>query len=316
LYRRQLSSEPIIGNLDQRDFDSQEIYPEDSIKQKLQIQMISDNVDDDGRLHQDKICRDKVWSGIMDVIALTDILKINIVMLIMVKKGYTVQPFVYKKNAKTIFVKYNGVNHFEPLIPLFNVKSPSVKHLDSSKSLSPKTKRMIEEMDKMSKSKSVSTETKRIIEEIDKMDKMNKGKPLSAETKKILKKMNKASKSKKSIEITVNCPSDKDFNPKTKRCVKKCPAGFTRNEQFKCHNVTKKNKLKEDYLKEDSLKEDSLNEGSLKDASMEMVIQGKRVKHCPSDKDFNPKTKRCVKKCPAGFTRNEQFKCHNVTKRQ
>ena len=118
--------------------------------------------------------------------------------------------------------------------------------------------------------------------------------------------MNKASKSKKSIEITVNCSSDKDFNPITKRCVKKCPNGYVRNEKFKCHNVTKKNKPKEESLKEDSLKE----------ASLEVVIPVKDVNPCPLYKDFNPKTKRCVKKCPTGFARNEKFKCHNVTKKR
>jgi serine/threonine protein kinase len=83
--------------------------------------------------------------------------------------------------------------------------------------------------------------------------------------------------------ITVNCPSDKEFNPLTKRCVKKCPPGFLRNEKFKCYNATKKNKTVKS-----------------KPASLKV---------CPSDKEFNPLTKRCVKKCPPGFLRNEKFKC-------
>jgi hypothetical protein len=100
-------------------------YPEKSIKYNLQMQMIADDEEDDGTLHQNKICYDLEWGGIMDVIALTDILKINIVTMIMRKEGYTVQPFVYKENAKTIFIKYNGKDHFEPLLPKFDVKSPT-----------------------------------------------------------------------------------------------------------------------------------------------------------------------------------------------
>ena len=61
-----------------KDFNMDNDYIENSVKQKLQIQMISDNEEANGTLHQDNICEDGVWAGIMDVIALTDILKINI----------------------------------------------------------------------------------------------------------------------------------------------------------------------------------------------------------------------------------------------
>ena len=105
--------------------------------------MISDNEEDDGNLHQDVICEDGEWGGIMDVIALTDILKVNIIIMIMRKEGYTVQPFVQNKKSKTIFVKYNGKNHFEPLLAKFDLKTPSVsasksksKSLNKSKSKS------------------------------------------------------------------------------------------------------------------------------------------------------------------------------------
>ena len=227
-------------------FDTEGSYPQDSIKERLQIQMISDNIDDDGRLHQNKICRDRVWSGIMDVIALTDILRINIVLIIMRKEGYTAQPYMYKENAKTIFVKYNGINHFEPLLPKFAVNSPS-------KSLSPRTKRMIAEMDKLSPKKS--------------------------------------SPKKSSPQHTLKaCPSDKELNPTTGRCVKKCSPGFSRDENFKCK--TKKNKTKSK---------------SLKAPSLEVVMPD--LKTCPSDKELNPTTGRCVKKCSPGFSRDENFKC-------
>ena len=38
------------------------------------------------------------------------------------------------------------------------------------------------------------------------------------------------------------------------------------------------------------------------------------MKECPPDKEINPKTNRCVKKCDEGYTRNEDFKCVSTRK--
>ena len=38
-------------------------------------------------------------------------------------------------------------------------------------------------------------------------------------------------------------------------------------------------------------------------------------KQCPKEKDLNPTTRRCVKKCNPGFSRNDKFKCTKNTKR-
>jgi hypothetical protein len=90
---------------------------------------------------------------------------------------------------------------------------------------------------------------------------------------------------KDAIEISVKCPDNKEFNPKTKRCVKKCPEGYERNANFKC-NKTKKVK-------------------SIKLAS---------AKRCMGDKELNPVTNRCVKKCLDGYQRNNSFKCIKTKK--
>lgn len=150
-----------------KNFDKYGNYRENSIKQYLQIQMISDNEEEDGTLHEDNICVDQEWAGIMDVIALTDILKTNIVMMIMRKEGYTVQPYIYNDRAKTIFIKYNGKNHFEPLLPKFDIKSPSINYS------SPKSE---------SKPKSISSQTRRLIEE------MELGRGLKKTTNKTIKR--------------------------------------------------------------------------------------------------------------------------------
>lgn len=37
--------------------------------------------------------------------------------------------------------------------------------------------------------------------------------------------------------LTKDCPSGKELNPKTKRCVKVCKDGFQRNANFKCSKI-------------------------------------------------------------------------------
>lgn len=74
------------------------------------------------------------------------------------------------------------------------------------------------------------------------------------------------------------CPTDKEYNPFTKRCVKKCKPGHHRDAAtFKCKKIKK--------------------QGS------------KTVKQCPVGKERNPKTGRCVKECKEGYHRDANFNC-------
>ena len=41
-----------------------------------------------------------------------------------------------------------------------------------------------------------------------------------------------------------NCPPEKELNPSTKRCVKKCRPNYTRNKKFRCVNKTRKSPYK------------------------------------------------------------------------
>ena len=75
------------------------------------------------------------------------------------------------------------------------------------------------------------------------------------------------------------CKSDLDFNPNTKRCVKKCKNTQKRNDAFKC--VSNKNK----------------------------TFKSKSPKKCNNNQELNPNTQRCVKKCLVGQIRNGEFKC-------
>lgn len=98
------------------------------------------------------------------------------------------------------------------------------------------------------------------------------------------------------VEITVRCPEGKEFNPITGRCVKKCKEGYERDDKFKCHIVAKKTR------KVKSIKVKS--------------IKVKSAKRCPDGKELNPRTNRCVKRCPSGFLRDEQFRCYNPSRKR
>jgi len=91
------------------------------------------------------------------------------------------------------------------------------------------------------------------------------------------------------------CPEEKEFNPITKRCVKKCKEGFKRDVNFdkftKCYSITKKTKKNK-------------------------LVKSNSIKNCSSNKELNPKTNRCVKKCMDGYVRNEKFRCYKGTRRK
>ena len=86
-----------------------------------------------------------------------------------------------------------------------------------------------------------------------------------------------------------DCPENKELNPKTGRCVKECKPNYTRNDLFKCVR-TSKTKQKSNNSKTKTKKTFS-------------------QKECPENKELNPKTGRCVKKCKTNYTRNDLFKC-------
>jgi serine/threonine protein kinase len=82
----------------------------------------------------------------------------------------------------------------------------------------------------------------------------------------------------------VKCKEGKEYNKRTKRCVKKCQDGYRRNEDFKCVKIPKSKTQK----------------------------KKKSLGACPEDKERNPKTNRCVQKCKPGYKRNDDFKCVKI----
>ena len=103
-------------------------------------------------------------------------------------------------------------------------------------------------------------------------------------TKKNTAKKNTAKKNDNTYEKeNIECnKKNKDYNPKTKKCVKKCNPGKERNDNFRC--ITKKNKV------------------AVKNKLNQELCNNK-------NKDYNPKTKKCVNKCKQGKIRNDNFRC-------
>ena len=100
---------------------------------------------------------------------------------------------------------------------------------------------------------------------------------------------------KDAINIVVNCGNDKELNPISKRCVNKCKTGFNRNDKFQCKKKTQKN---------------------IRPSHSGQPSRTKQlIKFCPSDKELNPVSKRCVNKCKPGFNRNDKFQCRKKTKK-
>lgn len=87
-------------------------------------------------------------------------------------------------------------------------------------------------------------------------------------------------KDENALDPKPNCPIGKELNPITKKCIKICKSGYSRDSNFHC----KKNKIQK--IK---------------------PISGS--KNCPPSKEMNPKTLRCVNKCKPGYSRDSNFHC-------
>lgn len=93
------------------------------------------------------------------------------------------------------------------------------------------------------------------------------------------------------------CPPEKPiYNPNTNRCLMECKDGYIRNEDYKC--VVNKSLIKKKSNK--TKKSSSKSSSSKKSACVKKNM------------DYNPKTRRCNKKCKPGETRNNQFKCVKI----
>jgi len=107
-----------------KSFDKEKIYDEDSLEGKLKIQMSVDNAEFHARtgkelkrLHEKRICVSKEYAGMMDIMVIAMILRSNIVLLIANEHDFTVHPIKFANDAPIMFIKFNGEDHYEALIP-------------------------------------------------------------------------------------------------------------------------------------------------------------------------------------------------------
>jgi hypothetical protein len=91
-----------------------------------------------------------------------------------------------------------------------------------------------------------------------------------------------------------SCPETKDLNAKTGRCVAKCSPGKMHDENFHCKTMKKMDKTV--------------------DKTIDTIVDEPGYKKCPESKEINPKTGRCIKKCPPGKMRDVNFHCKTAKK--
>ena len=92
-----------------------------------------------------------------------------------------------------------------------------------------------------------------------------------------------------------NCPQDKEINPATNRCVKRCKEGEQRNEKFRCVKIKQPNKPEPN-----------------RKTSKNKQKNNKPAMECPPEKELNPATNRCVNRCKEGEQRNDKFRCVKI----
>ena len=111
-------------------------------------------------------------------------------------------------------------------------------------------------------------------------------------------------------DLVLKCPDGKERNPKTKRCINKCKDGYARDTDFKCKK-TKGQKIKSQNKKEiiDLVSTESVLMVDLHKSPEQMSYNTQKKLKCPQGKERNPKTKRCIKVCKNGYSRDQDFRC-------
>ena len=85
-------------------------------------------------------------------------------------------------------------------------------------------------------------------------------------------------------------PKNPDYNPITNKCVAACKPGKVRNDKFRC------------------VKSSQPNTSTRRKSSKKTPVS--KQQHCNNlNKDYNPHTKRCIKKCHPHQVRNDKMKC-------
>lgn len=118
-----------------------------------------------------------------------------------------------------------------------------------------------------------------------------------------------------------DCKPDQERNPKTNRCIKRCPTGYERDLEGKCVrslSPAQKMPLEGDRTTEHLLEPapDVVEELPAPAPGLEMppmnTVLPRRIrplKACAEGQERNPKTNRCIKRCAPGYRRNSDGVC-------
>ena len=92
--------------------------PENDILQKIQLTMLADPVDDDGRLHAESVCDDFVYGNMGDVLICSLLFECNIMLFSSNRKSmFNITPLLNPNAKFTIYLKFNGKDHYEAMLP-------------------------------------------------------------------------------------------------------------------------------------------------------------------------------------------------------
>jgi hypothetical protein len=105
-------------------FDREGQYTEDSLEEKLAIAYITDNIEYHKKTrkplkitHDKRVCKNLEYAGIMDIIVICILLQKNIVLLTQNEDGfYSFGAYKFSPDVETLFIHYNGVDHFEAMV--------------------------------------------------------------------------------------------------------------------------------------------------------------------------------------------------------
>ena len=95
-------------------FNTNRQYPSDSLEEKIQMSLIGEES------HKDQVCKNLDWAQSPDIYVLVKLLNIRIIIFNFLRDRVTATPYTAHptaKNERTLYIKFNGTDHYEALNP-------------------------------------------------------------------------------------------------------------------------------------------------------------------------------------------------------